>query len=199
MPCNPIPYILKDKNEVMIMNRTCMRTTIIWMLAALCSLTLSITVWADEVSQANGSAPETVSQVVVSGAAAAREAEEKAAMQNTDGPGTISTAIKTETTDGKKGVSLGIFTTTGYCSDERCGDGSGQTYSGAVPQANHTLSADLSRFPIGTKLMINDIIYTVEDMGSSVKGDWVDIFYDTYEEALAHGMKKEEVFTVIEE
>lgn len=179
------------------MNRINMRTTIIWMLAAFCSLMLSITVWADEASQSDGGASETASQIIVSGAAAAREAEEKASEQNSGGPGSVSAAENAETGNVKKGISLGIFTTTGYCPD--CGDGSGLTYSGMVPQANHTLSADLDRFPIGTKLMINDIVYTVEDMGSSVKGDWVDIFYDTHEEAEDHGMKREEVFTVTEE
>lgn len=181
------------------MNRTRMRTTIIWMLAALCSLMLSITVWADEASQSDSGTSETASQVVVSGAAAAREAEEKASGQDSGGPGSASTTVKKETENDRKGVSLGIFTTTGYCPGECCGGSSGMTYSGTIPQASHTLSADLNKFPIGTKLMINDIVYTVEDMGSSVRGDWLDIFYDTHEEAVEHGMKKEEVFTVVEE
>lgn len=103
-----------------------------------------------------------------------------------------------ETVSSKKGASLGIFTTTGYCSCDICSKGNKLTYSGTVPQANHTISADLNVYPIGTKLMINDIIYTVEDMGSSVNGNKIDIYYATHEEALEHGMKKEEVFAVIE-
>lgn len=172
------------------MNRTCMRTTILWVLAAVCTLLLSITVWADEPS-----APS----IVVSGAAAAREEEDSLLRQGETGPGVVSSIDKeTEKTD-KRGESLGIFTITGYCPGECCGGGCGLTYSGTVPKANYTLSADLERFPIGTKLMIGGTIYTVEDMGSSVRGDCVDIFYDTHEEALARGTFQEEIFTVVEE
>lgn len=96
----------------------------------------------------------------------------------------------------KQGKSLGMFTTTGYCNCEKCSGGHNLTYSGTVPQANHTLSADLELFPIGTKLMIHGTVYTVEDMGSTVDGHKVDIYYSSHEEAVAHGTKQEEVFMV---
>lgn len=97
---------------------------------------------------------------------------------------------------GQKGASLGIFSTTGYCNCRKCSNGHNLTYSGTVPQARHTVSADLSRYPIGTRLMIDDVIYTVEDMGSGVNGNSLDIYYASHEEALAHGRKKQEVFVV---
>ena len=115
------------------------------------------------------------------------------------GPGVTPASDSVNANSAKKGKSLGIFTTSGYCGCEICSSGNGLTYSGTEPQANHTISADITRFPIGTKLMINDIIYTVEDIGSSVTGNRLDIYYDTHEEALAHGVKQEEVFEVIEE
>lgn len=92
--------------------------------------------------------------------------------------------------------SLGMFTITGYCNCESCSGGSNLTYSGTVPQANHTVSADISIFPIGTRLMIDDIVYTVEDIGSSVVQNKIDIFYATHEEAVAHGTTTAEVFAV---
>lgn len=95
-----------------------------------------------------------------------------------------------------RGSSLGMFVTTGYCLCEECSGGFGLTYSGTVPQARHTISADISRFPIGTRLMIHDVVYTVEDIGSNVTGDQIDIYYDNHEEAVAHGKQTEEVFTV---
>ena len=95
-------------------------------------------------------------------------------------------------------VSLGMFTVTGYCGCDRCSGGNNLTYSGTVPTPNHTISADLTHYPIGTKLRIGDIIYTVEDKGSSVKGNVVDIFYATHEEALAKGTYTAEVFLVQE-
>ena len=97
-----------------------------------------------------------------------------------------------------RGTSLGMFRTTGYCNCDSCCPGSKLTYSGTVPQAGHTISADISLFPIGTRLMIDDIIYTVEDIGSSVVGNKLDIYYATHEEAEGHGVQEKEVFTVID-
>lgn len=97
----------------------------------------------------------------------------------------------------KKGNSLGKFTVTGYCSCQQCSGGHNYTYSGTVPKANHTLSADLAVFPIGTKLWIDGIIYTVEDKGSSVNGEKLDIYYDSHEAAAAHGTITMEVFEVV--
>ena len=97
---------------------------------------------------------------------------------------------------GKKGASLGIFKTTGYCNCRSCSGGHNLTYSGTVPKANHTISADISKFPIGTRLMIGDIIYTVEDIGSSIYGNKIDIFYASHQEAWNHGTQEAEVFLV---
>ena len=39
--------------------------------------------------------------------------------------------------------------------------------------------------------MIDGIIYTVEDIGSEVKGNKIDIYYATHEEALDHGVQED--------
>lgn len=96
-----------------------------------------------------------------------------------------------------KGDSLGTFSTTGYCNCQTCSGDHRLTYSGTVPQANHTISADLTIFPIGTQLIIGDIVYTVEDKGSQVTGNEIDIYFATHEEALAHGRQEQEVFAII--
>jgi len=46
--------------------------------------------------------------------------------------------------------------------------------------------------------MIDDIVYTVEDIGSGVKGNKVDIFFASRAEALNFGRQTKEIFTVIE-
>lgn len=112
-----------------------------------------------------------------------------------EGPGVSATAeeeafAQPEETE----ISLGTFKITGYCGCERCSGGNTLTYSGTRPQANHTISADLSQFPLGTRLSINGTVYTVEDKGSSVHGNILDIYYDTHEEALANGTYYAEVF-----
>ena len=92
------------------------------------------------------------------------------------------------------GEYLGEFKATGYCNCQRCSGGYTKTYSGTIPKANHTLSADLNVFPIGTKLVIDGITYTVEDKGSSVNGKKVDIFFATHAEALAFGTQTVDVY-----
>ena len=133
---------------------------------------------------------------------ASDEAEQRDAVT---GPGTggQESSEKTDTeTDStgtyKKGESVGLFTTTGYCNCSKCSGGHNLTYSGTVPQAQHTISADLNLFPIGTKLWIDGVVYTVEDKGTSVKGNWIDIFYDNHSDALDHGMKTQEVYRAVE-
>ena len=138
------------------------------------------------------------SQVISKDAPESKETEsvtEAQAKEGTDGgPGVSGSS----STNYKKGESLGMFTTTGYCNCNACSGGHGKTYSGTYPKANHTISADITHYPIGTKLMIGDIVYTVEDIGSSVTGNKIDIYYDSHEKAVAHGTKQLEVFRVIE-
>lgn len=105
------------------------------------------------------------------------------------GPGVVK-----EDEDTNSGMSLGTFTITGYCGCESCSGGHHLTYSGTVPKADHTISADLNLFPIGTRLLIDGTVYTVEDMGSAVNGNKIDIYYDTHEEALAAGTYTAQVF-----
>lgn len=100
----------------------------------------------------------------------------------------VSTAVQ--------GDKLGTFTVSGYCSCTICTKGSGLTYSGTKPKANHTIAADLSIFPLGTKLMIDGIVYTVEDMGSGIDGNRIDIYFDTHAEALACGYRTVDVYAV---
>lgn len=106
------------------------------------------------------------------------------------GPG-----AKKEEADTTEGESLGMFTITGYCNCSVCSGGHNKTFSGTVPQPGHTISADLNVFPLGTRLLIDGVTYTVEDKGSAVVGNKLDIFYGSHEEALAKGTYKAEVFS----
>lgn len=73
------------------------------------------------------------------------------------------------------------YTLTAYCYTGN------PTASGVMPTANHTIAADLSIFPLGTKLSVNGIIYTVEDTGGAIHGNIFDIYFNTYEECIAFG------------
>lgn len=95
---------------------------------------------------------------------------------NRAGETAIGTTVTQESTQYTKGSALGIFQITGYYGGTR-------TYSGTVPTADRTIAADLSVLPLGTKVFINDTVYTVEDIGGAVKGNMIDIYYPTYAEA----------------
>ena len=75
-----------------------------------------------------------------------------------------------------------------------CGEwAGGPTASGAMPTANHTVAADL---PFGTKLIIDNTEYVVEDRG--VSGMCIDVFVDSHEEALRRGFYYADVYIVSE-
>lgn len=168
------------------MNRKNKRLFSTLFFALLCTLSMALTAWAGP-GDGLAAEPENTgtSRVITAGAG------EAATTTDTESAPTEE-ALET----GTQGASLGMFTTTGYCNCSKCSGGFNMTYSGTVPKANHTLSADINHYPIGTKLMINGIIYTVEDIGSSVIDNKVDIYYSSHQEAVAHGMKQEEVFMV---
>lgn len=94
----------------------------------------------------------------------------------------------------KKEELIGNFKLTGYCGCDACGGGK-STYSGTVPTAKHTIAADLSLLPIGTKVVLEgtsgptvhnfDGIYDVEDKGSGVNGNHIDIYFDNHADALS--------------
>lgn len=105
----------------------------------------------------------------------------------------ISTAPADNTVE--PGEYLGEFKASGYCSCQKCSGGYTKTYSGTIPQANHTISADLNQFPIGTRLVIDGVTYTVEDKGSGVNGNRIDIYFASHADALAFGMQTVDVYT----
>ena len=101
-------------------------------------------------------------------------------------------------TNGKyhKGKSLGIFHCTAYCACQGCCglNACGITASGAPVQANHTIAVDTSVIPFGTKVVINNTVYTAEDTGSAIQNDRIDIYFDSHQAALQFGVQDLEVF-----
>ena len=98
---------------------------------------------------------------------------------------------------GERGAYLGSFKTSAYCTCTLCcADGFGLTYAGTVPKAGHTISADINVFPLGTRLMIGDTIYTVEDIGTGIHGNRLDIYFASHQEALNYGVKTVDVYAV---
>lgn len=96
---------------------------------------------------------------------------------------------------------IGEFKVTAYCSCKKCcgawaenrPNGVVYTASGEKAEAGKTIAVDTSVIPFGTEVKIGDVIYTAQDTGSAVKGNVIDVYYDSHEEALNHGAKYQEV------
>lgn len=94
-------------------------------------------------------------------------------------------------------IPLGTFKTTAYCPCYQCSEGWGrQTSSGALATANHTVAVDRRVIPIGTKLLINGQEYVAQDVGGGVKGNHIDIFFNTHSETKQHGVRNAEVYII---
>ena len=94
-------------------------------------------------------------------------------------------------------VSLGTFTVYAYCPCETCcGQWSGgPTASGVLPEEGRTVAADWDVLPAGTEIYIDGIGWrTVEDTGGAIRGDTIDIFFESHEEAAAFGVQKVELY-----
>lgn len=91
---------------------------------------------------------------------------------------------------------LGDWTITAYCGcSECCGSWGNATASGRPPISGHTVASNI--LPFYTRVMIGDQVYEVEDTGYTEYGDeWLDIYFDTHEEALAWGVKVLPVYIV---
>ena len=91
---------------------------------------------------------------------------------------------------------LGKFTLTAYCSCSRCCGkwASGNTASGKKAEANHTIATDPKVIPLGTEVVINKKIYVAEDTGGAIKGNRIDVFFDSHSDALDFGRQKAKVY-----
>lgn len=90
-----------------------------------------------------------------------------------------------------RGTSTGtiLYKVTAYCACKKCcGKTNGITASGTKATAGRTIATD-SKFAFGTKLSINGTTYVVEDRGGAIKGNKIDMYFDSHAEALAWGVK----------
>ncbi len=105
---------------------------------------------------------------------------------------TPSDAPKNDPQPGKQGRYLGRFRLTAYCPCARCcGKSNGITASGTVATAGRTVACNT--LPFGTRIIINGHTYVVEDRGG-MKGNAVDIFFDSHQAALNFGVGYADVY-----
>lgn len=101
-----------------------------------------------------------------------------------------------------KHIYLGEFKLTAYCGENYkhiCNDGDpSKTATGTKPTAGKTIAVDPSVIPYGTKVVIDGKEYFAEDCGGAIKGNRVDVFFDTHQDALNFGVKWKDVYVVVE-
>ncbi len=109
----------------------------------------------------------------------------------------IETSATEETQESITFECLGNFICTGYCDCDICvGQYAGQmqTASGTTPTAGRTIAADLNILPYGTIVYIDGHAYTVEDKGGAIKGNHIDIYFNTHEEAVNFSIQQKEIY-----
>lgn len=108
----------------------------------------------------------------------------------------LSEEIRTETRVTTRTVQVGDYigqvVTSAYCSCPICCGiwSGGPTASGVYPRANHTIAVDANnpRLPMGTEIIMNGMLYKVEDTGNFARyGVDFDVYYDSHQAALNHG------------
>lgn len=109
------------------------------------------------------------------------------------------TEQRTTTITYEVGDYIGTVTTSAYCPcSVCCGQWAGSpTASGVYPTANHTLAVDANNpyVPIGTKIKMNGITYTVEDTGNFAQyGVQFDVYHDDHASALVWGHRTYPVY-----
>lgn len=107
--------------------------------------------------------------------------------------------IKKETKTVQVGESLGKVVTSGYCSCPICCGvwSGGPTASGVMPKGNHTIAVDAKNpiVPMGTKIVMTGVEYTVEDTGNFARyGVAFDVYYDNHAAASNHGHRTWEAY-----
>jgi len=66
----------------------------------------------------------------------------------------------------------------------------GLTRIGVRPREGWTIAADPRVFPLRSCVLVDGRKMRVQDTGSAIKGDRIDLFMDAHEAAKAHGVKR---------
>lgn len=88
-------------------------------------------------------------------------------------------------------ISLGTFKLTAYCPCSQCCGpwANGITATGVTARANHTIAVDPRVIPYGSTVYIEGLgTFVAEDCGGAIKGNRIDVFYNTHSEALNSGV-----------
>lgn len=104
-------------------------------------------------------------------------------------------------------ITLGEFRLTAYCGCKKCCGKWGEnrpvdengklivkTANGTVAIEGITVAADIDLLPYGTRIWIDGHEYTVQDCGSAINGNQIDVYFESHQEALEFGVQYKEIY-----
>ena len=166
--------------------------TILLMFFVIChSILLTVLILASDKVNVNTETTETTVETTIE---TTFETTIETTVETTTETTTEATSETTTEATTEGAVQLGVFEITGYCPCEKCcGKGArGITATGTKATAGRTIAVNPNVIPYGTKVRINGQEFIAEDTGG-VKGNVIDMYFDTHDEALSWGRKHEVV------
>lgn len=96
-----------------------------------------------------------------------------------------------ESVETEREYEMVVFNASAYCPCSICCGqwANGITASGATATAGRTIAAP-PEYDFGQEIEIEGITYIVEDRGGAIKGNKIDIYFDTHSEALRFGRQQ---------
>ena len=110
--------------------------------------------------------------------------------------------VEVEDVEVQELVSLGNYKITAYCSCSKCcGSWANNRPNGVVVGstgeeliADYSIAVDPKVIPYGSIVEINGKEYKAMDCGGAIKGNRIDIYMNSHQDALVWGVQKHEVF-----
>ena len=95
------------------------------------------------------------------------------------------------------GTYLGTFDVTFYCPTGN------RTASGTWPKEGRTVATDPDLIPTGSEIRVvyqtgNSVVYKAEDIGGAIQGRSLDVFVESYDQAIQLGRQEGKVYLIKE-
>ena len=119
-------------------------------------------------------------------------------VETTEPSATTESTVITEPTEVADNTYLGEFKLTAYCPCAACNGkwAGGITSTGVMAKAGRTIAVDPTVIPYGTEVIINGHTYVAEDCGGSIKGNRIDVYFDSHSDALDFGVQYADIYIV---